>query len=112
MTAPIMSPELREARERMKRIPVHSLSDFCTLDPDEIQEGYQAGEDGLGCGENMGRAYWHGWTVQQINAGKMETPAAHRLLIKEIFERFGGPSTEYIEYHRKQFAWLKSMGLA
>ena len=108
----MMSPELRESHERMSRIPVYSLAEFCTLDPDEIREGYQAAHEGLGCGDNMSRAYWHGWTVCQINEKKMETPDAHRALIHEIFVRFGGLSTEYIEYHRKQFAWLKSMGLA
>lgn len=70
--ATMMSPELREARERLKRVPVSSVSDLFTLSPDEIEEGYRDLREGLRCGENRTRAYWHGWRNGMIDSGKMQ----------------------------------------
>ncbi|CAB4145945.1 hypothetical protein UFOVP1204_35 [uncultured Caudovirales phage] len=106
-----MSPELAAARAKMERIPVHSLADFWTLDPDEVEEGYAAAREGFGCGDNRSRAYWHGWTCAQCDMGKQEPTAMHRLFVSEAVKTFGDV-TRMVPFHRKQFAWLKSMGLA
>lgn len=107
----IMSPELREAREKLKRFPVHSVSDLFTLDPDEIEEGYKDAREGLRCGDNQSRAYWHGWRNGMIDAGKMEPDEWSALLIRDMQSR-GLKIMDVAAEHRKQFAWLKSMGLA
>ena len=111
MTAPIMSPELREARERMKRIPVHSVTDLFSLDPEEIREGYADAREGLPCGENRSRAYWHGWRNGMIDSYKMEADAWGAMLIADMHAR-GFDLMTIVDAHDKQFAWLKSMGLA
>lgn len=43
------------------REPVISLMDLARLDESEQREGYQDGCEGLPCGDNRSRSYWHGW---------------------------------------------------
>lgn len=43
------------------REPVISLIDLARLDDAEIEEGYRDGAEGLPCGDNRSRSYWHGW---------------------------------------------------
>lgn len=42
-------------------VPVISIMDLARLDDDEMQEGYRDGFEGLPCGDNRSRSYWHGW---------------------------------------------------
>lgn len=43
------------------REPVISLMDLARLDDTEQAEGYRDGHEGLPCGDNRSRSYWHGW---------------------------------------------------
>jgi hypothetical protein len=43
------------------REPVISLMDLARLDDEEQAEGYRDGAEGLPCGGNRSRSYWHGW---------------------------------------------------
>jgi hypothetical protein len=43
------------------REPVTSITDLARLDDGEMQEGYRDGYEGLPCGDNRARSYWHGW---------------------------------------------------
>ncbi|MGW9331586.1 hypothetical protein [Bosea sp. NPDC055594] len=43
------------------REPVISLMDLARLDDSEMAEGFRDGADGLPCGDNRSRSYWHGW---------------------------------------------------
>ena len=107
----MMSPELRDARERMRRIPVASVSDLFSLDPDEIEEGYGDARAGMLCGDNRSRAYWHGWRTGMVDCRRAEPDAFAIALVKDVIDRYGDPAL-VANAHRKQFAWLQSMGLA
>lgn len=112
LRAPIlMSHELREARENMARIPVTSAHDLFCLDPDEVMEGYTDALEGLPCGPNRSRAYWHGWRCGMIDAGKMQSDAFSILLVRDL--RQAGVNLKDIDrIHRAKFAELREMGLA
>lgn len=43
------------------REPVLTLMDLAKLDEAEMQEGYADCREGLPCGDNRSRSYWHGW---------------------------------------------------
>jgi hypothetical protein len=43
------------------REPVISIMDLARLDDEEMREGYSDGFEGLPCGDNRSRSYWHGW---------------------------------------------------
>ncbi len=51
------------------REPVISLMDLARLDEIEQREGYQDGYEGLPCGDNRSRSYWHGWRQGSRDAG-------------------------------------------
>lgn len=53
------------------RRPVVSVDDLSTLDDAEIIEGYLDGRDGLPCGGNRSRSYWHGWRNGMVDSGRM-----------------------------------------
>lgn len=50
------------------REPVTTLMDLARLDEAEQMEGWQDGHDGMPCGDNRSRSYWHGW--RQATGGK------------------------------------------
>ncbi|HEV7339948.1 MAG TPA: hypothetical protein VGO06_28530 [Bosea sp. (in: a-proteobacteria)] len=43
------------------REPVTTLMDLARLNDDEMADGYRDGSEGLPCGDNRSRSYWHGW---------------------------------------------------
>lgn len=43
------------------REPVLSVMDLARLSDEEMVEGYTDGAEGLPCGGNRSRSYWHGW---------------------------------------------------
>lgn len=51
------------------REPVISLMDLARLDDGEQAEGYRDGAEGLPCGDNRSRSYWHGWRQGSRDAG-------------------------------------------
>ncbi len=112
MTVPVlMSPELREARERLRRVPISTVSDLFTLDPDEIADGYSSGREGFPCGDNLTRAQFHGWRNGAMDSHRMEPDAYSIALIADIRSR-GIRLMDLDAVHRKQFEWLKSIGIA
>lgn len=52
-------------------MPVRTMADLDSLDPEEIVEGYCAGHEGdPEPGHNRGRAYWHGWRNGAVDSGR------------------------------------------
>ncbi|PZU95536.1 MAG: hypothetical protein DI527_00575 [Chelatococcus sp.] len=54
------------------RAPVMGIMDLARLDDAEIAEGYADGRDGLACGDNRSRSYWHGHRNGSRDAGRRE----------------------------------------
>lgn len=102
---------LAEIRHAQRREPVMMLSDLFELDPAEIEEGFRDGYNGLACGDNRSRAYWHGWRCALMDKNKIEIDDAHRLLTHDIV-RFPGGLLGFAEHHRRVYPELKAMGLA
>lgn len=109
MTDP--AKRLAEIRQADRRKPVMMLSELFALDPAEVHEGYMDGFDGLTCGDNRSRAYWHGWRCSMMDKNKIEIDDAHRVLVHEIVRFPGGPIA-LAEHHRRVYPELKAMGLA
>lgn len=51
------------------RQPVISLMDLARLNDVEQSEGYRDGYEGLPCGDNRSRSYWHGWRQGSRDGG-------------------------------------------
>lgn len=69
------------------RRPVIFAADLDTLDPAEIEEGYHDGREGFPCGENRGRAYYHGWRNGMIDSGRMEKDVWAGMLARDVMQR-------------------------
>lgn len=70
-----------------ERKPVATVAELDALDSDEIFEGYKDGWDNFPCGENRGRAYWHGWANAMRDKGKLPQTDAARSLAHELYLR-------------------------
>lgn len=71
-------------RPDMRRVPVCTLGELFQLNPAEIEEGYKDGLDGLPCGDNRSRAYWHGWRNAMVDRGHAEKDAYQAVLAHEV----------------------------
>ncbi len=70
--------------------PVTSLADLDKLDELEVKEGYFDGRDDAPeprPGGNRSRAYWHGWRVGMMDAGKVLCDQTHAQLVRDWLAR-------------------------
>ena len=67
-----------------EREPVRTYRDLAGLDEGEIGEGYRDGREGLPCGGNRTRAYWHGWRNGRTDAGLEQPDEAQRALVRDV----------------------------
>lgn len=85
-------PSADESRDRTarrigvgERTPVRGLDELYALDEAEMQEGYWDGRAGEPePGDNRSKAYWHGWRVGMMDAGRLPIDADHRKLVAEF----------------------------
>jgi hypothetical protein len=63
-----------------------------TLDNAEIQEGYRDGRDGLPCGDNRSRSYWHGWRNGMMDSKRMESDWPSQMLAGEYVKSTNRPN--------------------
>lgn len=64
-----------------ERAPVLTVDDLLALDGAEMVEGYNDGRNGEPPpGDNRSRAYWHGWRVGAMDAGRIPIDADHQKL--------------------------------
>lgn len=71
------------------RRPVLTVDDLVALDGDEdMVEGYRDGCNGEPApGDNRSRAYWHGWRVGAMYAGRIPIDAEHTALVHNVAPR-------------------------
>lgn len=72
--------------------PVATLAELDQLDDGEIQEGYFDGRDDAPEPRpdgNRSRAYWHGWRVGMMDAGRIKSDEVHRRLVSDFVKRGG-----------------------
>lgn len=63
---------------------VRTKSDLESLDESEIIEGYRDAFDGLLCGNNRSRSYWHGWRNGYSDKNHIQPDNAQMQLASEI----------------------------
>ncbi len=69
--------------------PVTSVAAFAALDEADVLLGYMDGFEGLNApGSGHSRGYAHGWRNGMIDAGRMQSGAADRVLA-EAFRQLG-----------------------
>lgn len=95
----------------LARRAVWTFDDLCNLDPAEIAEGYRDAREGLPCGDNRSRAYWHGWTCAKVDRQEIAKPISLAYLAREVFERFNGDLVALDVAHTRIFAARHKMGL-
>lgn len=72
----------------MSFAPVETLEDLDGLDHEEIYQGYLNYRGGdPQPGENLGRAYWHGWCNARVDHGHAEKTEAMATLARAVVKR-------------------------
>lgn len=75
------------------REPVISIFDLARLDDAEVLEGYRDGAEGLLCGDNRSRSYWHGWRGGARDGGHREGDVWDRILTGAVCPKGRGLDT-------------------
>jgi hypothetical protein len=107
---PNVTRKIDDARRALRRQPISSLSELFELNPDEIAEGYRDGFEGLPCGDNHSRAYFHGWRNGMVDSGRAKTDAWSMALAADV-RRFGGLAAA-VAHHERFYPELKALGIA
>lgn len=85
------------------REPVISVRDLAVLDDDEVLEGYNDGREGLPCGDNRSRSYWHGWRQGARDHGHRQGDGWDAMLARSVVPNGTGIMTlrDRVEASRK-----------
>lgn len=75
----------------LRRHPVATMAALETLNGDEIQDGYRDGFEGLTCGDNRSRSYWHGWRNGMMDKNRIKSDWASQSLAREYIESNNRP---------------------
>jgi hypothetical protein len=81
-----------ELEHILRRHPVSTMADLERLDNAEVQEGYRDGHEGLPCGDNRSRSYWHGWRNGMIDTKRIESDWASQMLAGEYIKSNNRPT--------------------
>lgn len=77
-----------------ERTKVETLEDLASLDDDEVIDGYRDGLEGLPCGDNRSRSYWHGWRNARVDSGLEKPDDAQQRLAAEVIAATTRPADE------------------